>query len=477
MEPRGIVKAFPKRKKVRDDSGKSIPPKILKEEGTEIPEEWLKPVIAYVLQAGIGQARAEIFHRQVVQNGGVVHSQLSSEVTHVIVAEDMDCDRAFRLLKLTKLRPGLQLVKASWLSACIRDQKLLSTAGYGVFIPPRYGNATLPSLPAVSLLGSKCFGKVLERESKSEVNRSGSCRDVPMLPPDELKVSQWEGHMKHALILTWLLSDLSLKKYSDDEDSEGEDAGVTQGDLEALISGRYPVKSSEEISDSSYTVAQPPSKWVCAQSSNTKKENHNQCITEKLEVLAKAYSVQGDKWRALGYSKAINALKSYYKPVTSYQEACKIPGIGKRMAEKILEILESGHLRKLDHISESVPVLELFSNIWGAGVKTAQMWYQQGFRTLDDIRTKATLTSQQAVGLKHYTDFLERMPREEAAEIEQTVRQAALALKPGLVCVACGSYRRGKATCGDVDVLVTHPDGQSHRGVFNKLLDSLRRSG
>lgn len=38
MEPRGIVKAFPKRKKVRDDSGKSILPKIPKEEGTEIPE-------------------------------------------------------------------------------------------------------------------------------------------------------------------------------------------------------------------------------------------------------------------------------------------------------------------------------------------------------------------------------------------------------------------------------------------------------
>lgn len=38
MEPQGIVKAFPKRKKVRDDSGKSAPPKIPKEEGTEIPE-------------------------------------------------------------------------------------------------------------------------------------------------------------------------------------------------------------------------------------------------------------------------------------------------------------------------------------------------------------------------------------------------------------------------------------------------------
>ncbi|NWI22582.1 DPOLL polymerase, partial [Sula dactylatra] len=463
MEPPGIVKAFPKRKKVRNDSGKSVPRKIPKEEGAEIPEEWLKPVTAYVLQAGIGQARAEIFHKQIVQNGGVVHNQLSSEVTHVIVAEDMDCDRAFRLLKLTKLPSGLQLVKASWLSDCIRDQTLLSTTGYSVFIPHRYANAMLSSW----IFMDSC------------VYTSGQ-RGTPVSKAVH-KASVWLPasipFCSHALILTWLLFYLSLKKISDDEDSEGEDASVTQGDLEALISGCYPVKSSEETGDRFSAVDQPSSKWVCAHSSKSKKENHNQCITEKLEVLEKAYSVQGDKWRALGYSKAINALKSYHKPVTSYQEACKIPGIGKRMAEKILEILESGHLRKLDHISESVPVLELFSNIWGAGVKTAQMWYHQGFRTLDDIRTKATLTSQQAVGLKHYMDFLERMPREEAAEIEQTVRQAALALKPGLVCVACGSYRRGKPTCGDVDVLVTHPDGQSHRGVFSKLLDSLHRSG
>ncbi|XP_047281047.1 DNA polymerase lambda isoform X16 [Homo sapiens] len=159
------------------------------------------------------------------------------------------------------------------------------------------------------------------------------------------------------------------------------------------------------------------------------------------------------------------------------QEACSIPGIGKRMAEKIIEILESGHLRKLDHISESVPVLELFSNIWGAGTKTAQMWYQQGFRSLEDIRSQASLTTQQAIGLKHYSDFLERMPREEATEIEQTVQKAAQAFNSGLLCVACGSYRRGKATCGDVDVLITHPDGRSHRGIFSRLLDSLRQEG
>lgn len=57
------------------------------------------------------------------------------------------------------------------------------------------------------------------------------------------------------------------------------------------------------------------------------------------------------------------------------------------------------------------------------------------------------------------------------------VRAAAYTCNPGLLCVACGSYRRGKPTCGDVDVLITHPDGRSHRGVFSRLLDGLRQQG
>ncbi|XP_005289452.2 DNA polymerase lambda [Chrysemys picta bellii] len=464
MEPRGIVKAFPKRKKMRDDSERKVPPKVLKEEETGSIEEWLKPVTAYVLPAGIGRARAEIFHTQIVQKGGRVCSQLSSEVTHVIVAEDMDCDRAFRLLRLARLPPGIQLVKAAWLSLCIREEKLLDTTGYSIFIPDRYlEEGDLPK-GEQQLLGSET---VQPQPRKEALELKAEAQTAAILPQGP--ATSVQQHVEERSLQT--------QRVSDDEGSEGEETSVTQGDLEALISGRCPDTSSGLSSGSCTTVPPAAGKWVCAQSSDSKKENHNRHITEKLEVLGKAYTVQGDKWRALGYSKAINALKSYHKPVTSYQEACKIPGIGKRMAEKILEILESGHLRKLDHISESVAVLEVFSNIWGAGVKTAQMWYQQGFRTLDDIRTQARLTRQQAVGLKHYEDFLERMPREEAAEIEQTVREAARSLNPGLVCMACGSYRRGKATCGDVDVLVTHPDGQSHRGVFDKLLDSLRRSG
>ncbi|XP_066475754.1 DNA polymerase lambda [Tiliqua scincoides] len=452
MEPKGIVKAFPKRKKVRDDL--QIAPKVLKEEETR--NGWLKPIVAYVLQAGMGLARAEIFRKQIFQNGGTVCSQLLPNVTHVIVDEGMDCDRAFRLLKLTKLPQGLQLVKASWLSACLVAQQVLSSTGYSLIIPDKYLDVTASSKGQPQSLDMKIQPNVesaiVKLKVESQTETSCLCSATKVSGEQEAKVAGL--------------------RVSDEEGSDGEEPVITPGELEALRSGQDPNTLSRDSS-----VVLPAGKWVCAQSSESKKINHNQCITEMLEQLAKAYSVQGDKWRALGYSKAINALKSYHKPVTSYQEACKIPGIGKQMAEKIMEILESGHLRKLDHISENVSIMEVFSNIWGVGVKTAQMWYQQGFRSLDDIRAKASLTSQQVIGLKHYEDFLERMPREEAAEIEQTVREAAQSIKPGLVCMACGSFRRGKPTCGDVDVLVTHPDGQSHQGVFSKLLDRLRRTG
>ena len=97
------------------------------------------------------------------------------------------------------------------------------------------------------------------------------------------------------------------------EEPQGDEDGVSQNDLEALLNGHHPQDSD------SAPQSKISGKWVCAQSSQSKSNNFNKNITDKLEVLAKAYTHQGDKWRALSYSKAVNALKSYHKPVTSYQ--------------------------------------------------------------------------------------------------------------------------------------------------------------
>jgi hypothetical protein len=45
----------------------------------------------------------------------------------------------------------------------------------------------------------------------------------------------------------------------------------------------------------------------------------------------------------------------------------------------------------------------------------------------------------------------------------------------GVCAVACGSFRRGKADCGDVDVLLTHPSKPAERLDINRLLEYLSR--
>uniref|UniRef100_A0A8C2IHX3 Polymerase (DNA directed), lambda n=1 Tax=Cyprinus carpio TaxID=7962 RepID=A0A8C2IHX3_CYPCA len=337
-------------------------------------------VTIYIVPAAIGKARCEIFYRQITQNGGQVVSSISPSCTHIVGDNWDDCNKALRLLKVERLPSAVHLVRCTWLSACISEKSLLDLEDYSL-LPPES--------PTVALVEGS--------------NGTAVC-PVPDVAAaqDPLKIKKKSSRK-------------SLRDKIQEEQCEED--GVSQNDLEALISGVHPSESNP-----SQSLVENPvlsGKWVCSQPSTTKGENHN---------------------KALGYSKAINALKSYHKPITSYDEACKIPGIGKRMADKIMEITESGHLRKLDHIGEEVPVVKMFTNIWGT----------DGFRTLEDIRTKAVLNHTLRIGLKHCDD-LERMPRSEANASEAGSSQ--------LVVVACGSYRRGKSTCADQSLAPPPSDG------------------
>lgn len=116
-----------------------------------------------------------------------------------------------------------------------------------------------------------------------------------------------------------------------------------------------------------------------------------------------------------------------------------MPGIGESLAKKIWEIIDTGSLEKLEDFqsSEYIQTINLFGNIWGCGPTIAKQWYDQvrpspssvsspfsdmqGYRTLDDVRQRAKLSENQQVGLKYYDEFLERIPRDEVAEIESIV--------------------------------------------------------
>ncbi|KAF9239466.1 hypothetical protein BU15DRAFT_46657, partial [Melanogaster broomeanus] len=212
----------------------------------------------------------------------------------------------------------------------------------------------------------------------------------------------------------------------------------------------------------------------------------NQDIVDKLEELMelhKAKPSDHDRWRAFSYGKCIRALRNYPKPIRSLSEARSIRGVGEKTALKIMEIIETGGLRRIryEH-TEDVEATKLFQGIYGVGRQTAFVWFASGLRTLDDVREGKgglKLSTVQEIGLKYYDDINSRMPREEAAKIFSIIKPIALSIDSELFIEIMGSFRRGKADCGDIDILITRPttDGKTHQGVLPVLLERLHAAG
>ena len=56
------------------------------------------------------------------------------------------------------------------------------------------------------------------------------------------------------------------------------------------------------------------------------------------------------------------------------------------------------------------------------------------------VEASSQLNRQQLIGLAHYDEFLERMPREEAGEIEQTVQYQRALISHPYGCVNVAPY-------------------------------------
>ncbi|XP_076434932.1 DNA polymerase lambda-like [Babylonia areolata] len=429
---------------------------------TKSGTQFFEGFVFYILPAGIQKARLQLFRSHLQNHGGCLKDSVTNEVTHIIVDDEMSSERMCRIMKVDTPPTDRVILKTAWLSACLR-QKAVATAED--FLLPISVSCKRKGSDNDDTTSSTAWNKNQTRTKEIEKE------DTPPRPEQQFpKV----GVMWNA-----------FKSKSKGEESEETDSDYVPSDDEAsddrVVSTNGPSTSSADTTPSTSPEKRsvPVGKWICAQSSKAPKRNLNEHITAKLEEMVKTYESTNDKWRAFGYQKAIAALRRYPKQITSWEEARSLQGVGSKLADKIWEIAQSGELRKLNEFqsSEQVRVLKLFTDVWGAGPTTANAWYQQGFRTLDDLKTKANLTHQQKVGVRLYDDLLDRMPREEAAEIERVVREAAEWIQPGIIAQACGSYRRGKKDCGDVDVLLTHPDGRSEKGLFGKLIQHLKDTG
>lgn len=202
-----------------------------------------------------------------------------------------------------------------------------------------------------------------------------------------------------------------------------------------------------------------------------------QAIIDNFGILADYYEQEykmhrkpPDNFRRMAYQNAVRALQALDMTIiTSVKQLDNVKGIGKESRAKIQEFIDTGHIRKAQEVKELIrakksivsqhdSVLALFQTVYGVGPSQAEKFWLKGMRTLDDLRANPTLLNRsQLIGLKYYDDLHTRIPHY-YIYIFQLMCRYVLSKEFGLGTYkmeCAGSYRRGTASSGDVDFLVT----------------------
>lgn len=201
-------------------------------------------------------------------------------------------------------------------------------------------------------------------------------------------------------------------------------------------------------------------------------------IVEALQVLlneAKRGTGSSDPFRVKAYGKAITLVKSSPVEITSGEQAVAL-GVGKKIAEKIDEIIATGSLRSIQQVDHSkADIIAQFGKIWGVGPVKARVLYDAGARTIADVCDQFAnlLNDKQRIGLRYFDDFQKRVSRQLVDGVVQKIR-AEMGKNPGwrnIQMEVCGSYRRQSETCGDMDILLCG------EGILQPLVEHLQSRG
>nr|CAG8549965.1 7526_t:CDS:10 [Entrophospora candida] len=248
--------------------------------------------------------------------------------------------------------------------------------------------------------------------------------------------------------------------------SNSED-GDNKSDAEVLSDG-------EEELDSRFLNT----KYACLRPTPLASQ-YNQSIIEFLSVLERSRELDGEHASALGYHRAIAALKAYPRDVKSYKEAMKIKGIGDRIGNLIKKYFELDTIPEAEKILDDPKflTLDLFTRVFGVGTKKANEWYNKGYETIDDCKKDPNLTNVQKIGLEMFDDFQKKMTREDVEEIFEILNKEVKSIDSQYFLTIVGGYRRGKEFNGDLDVILSHPEEELEPFILKKIVNRLADKG
>lgn len=171
-------------------------------------------------------------------------------------------------------------------------------------------------------------------------------------------------------------------------------------------------------------------------------------------------------YRLRQINNLINIVKGYTKEIKKGSQLEDIKGVGKGSISRIDEILKTGRLSEIKLESaqkEYVKAVDELQEIIGIGPKTAyNLVKTHNIKSIEDLEkayndNKIELTHEILIGLKYHGIYKQNIPRAEINKINKFLKKVVKIVDKDLKYEICGSYRRGKLTSNDVDVLITHP--------------------
>ncbi|XP_038678210.1 DNA nucleotidylexotransferase isoform X2 [Scyliorhinus canicula] len=221
------------------------------------------------------------------------------------------------------------------------------------------------------------------------------------------------------------------------------------------------------------------SQYACQRRSTV--NNRNKIFTDALDMLAENFEFNENDGAFVAFSRATSLLKSLPYTISRMANLEGLPCFGEQTKAIIEEILEDGVCSKVESLlcDEKYKARKLFTSVFGVGLKTADKWYGQGFRTLEEVKAAKDLkfTKMQKAGFLYYEDINSAVTRPEADAVGQIIENIVQECTPDASVTLTGGFKRGKVKGHDVDFLISCLKEGKHEDLLHKTVRKLDIQG
>ena len=224
----------------------------------------------------------------------------------------------------------------------------------------------------------------------------------------------------------------------------------------------------------------------------------NEKIAKNLTQLADLLEFTGaNAFRLRAYRNGARQIKdlptSIKSMIANGEDLTKLDGIGKGVAEKCIELCETGKLEQTEELFETVPrtVLDLLNVPKLGPKKAAALFNELNVQDLDQLKAaceEGVVSELSGFGKKTEQSILagiaiavaanQRILWASADKIVERLREHMTQCAAVDRMEFAGSYRRGKETVGDLDILATSTEAEAvmdHFGHFEDITSTIVR--